>query len=261
MTKCLELRHVVPPLGLHSTPSVRFAHCALRLPGGSLRSPPLPGRHAPAEVQRRCDVDRRVLLALALRAALVAVLASLALAGCAGCASARSGDTPWVAGVGFAFHRLAHRAMHDPPRRCLRLCARSCGARPHFAPHHAWHDCPHRCGRVAFASGSVLRTTACGSGRTARRSRAAAAPLHRVPRRRFPFASPRIPAPTGRRSALVAHTPRIFDAKDERPNPCLRSKDFSFQTKGCYFNGLSFLSLPSLRSPPRSGHDPIANPA
>ena len=38
----------------------------------------------------------------------------------------------------------------------------------------------------ARASGSVLRTTACGSGRTAARSRAAAAPLRRVPRRRFP---------------------------------------------------------------------------
>ena len=41
----------------------------------------------------------------------------------------------------------------------------------------------------ASASGSVLRTTACGSGRTARRSRAAAAPLRRVPRRRFPLRS------------------------------------------------------------------------
>ena len=39
----------------------------------------------------------------------------------------------------------------------------------------------------ARASGSVLRTTACGSGRTAARSRAAAAPLRRVPRRRFPL--------------------------------------------------------------------------
>ena len=38
----------------------------------------------------------------------------------------------------------------------------------------------------ARTSGSVLRTTACGPGRTARRSRAAAASLRRVPRRRFP---------------------------------------------------------------------------
>ncbi len=39
---------------------------------------------------------------------------------------------------------------------------------------------------TAFASGSVLRTTARGSGRTVRHSSAVAAPLRRVPRRRFP---------------------------------------------------------------------------
>ncbi len=43
---------------------------------------------------------------------------------------------------------------------------------------------------IAIASGSVLRTTACGSGRTARHSIAVAAPLRRVPRRRFPLRSP-----------------------------------------------------------------------
>ena len=81
--------------------SVRFAHCALRLPGGSLRSPPLPGRHATAEVRQRRPGDRRVLLATALRAALVAVLASLALAGCAGCGQ-----------------RLGSEWRHSVPRRC-----------------------------------------------------------------------------------------------------------------------------------------------
>ena len=39
---------------------------------------------------------------------------------------------------------------------------------------------------TGFASGSVLRTTARGSGRIARHSSAVAAPLRRVPRRRFP---------------------------------------------------------------------------
>ena len=61
----------------------------------------------------------------------------------------------------------------------------------------------------ARASGSVLRTTACGSVRTAARSRAAAAPLRRVPRRRFPkprccrFGRP------DRRGGLGSHTRRI----------------------------------------------------
>ena len=52
-------------------------------------------------VRRRCDVDRRVLLATALRAALVVVLASLALAGCAGCG-----------------HRLGSSRRHFVRRRC-----------------------------------------------------------------------------------------------------------------------------------------------
>ena len=40
---------------------------------------------------------------------------------------------------------------------------------------------------TASVSGSVLRTTACGSGRFARHSVAVSAPLRRVPRRRFPL--------------------------------------------------------------------------
>ena len=58
------------------------------------------------------------------------VLASLALAGC----------------VGFAVHRLAHRAMHHPEHRRLRSCARSCGTRRHIAPHRAAQSRPHQCG-------------------------------------------------------------------------------------------------------------------
>ena len=60
----------------------------------------------------------------------------------AGIAPARFGDTPCLAGAGFAVHRLAHRAMH----RCLRSCARSCGASAHFAPHRAGQSGSHRCG-------------------------------------------------------------------------------------------------------------------
>ena len=117
--------------------------------GGSLRSPPLPGRRARGEVRPHRPPDRRGLLAPALRAALVGVLASLALAGCAGCGhrlGSVPGCTPCLAGAGFALHRLRHCAGHDPPHGCLRSCARSCGALPHFAPHRAGHSCSHDCG-------------------------------------------------------------------------------------------------------------------
>ena len=71
------------------------------MPGGSLRSPPLPVRHRRRIVRRhRCD-HRRVLLAPALRATLVADLASLALAGCAGCG-----------------HRLGLGPVHPCAARC-----------------------------------------------------------------------------------------------------------------------------------------------
>ena len=44
-------------------PPFADAHCALRLPGGSLRSPPLPGRHPCVEVRPHRPLARRVLLA------------------------------------------------------------------------------------------------------------------------------------------------------------------------------------------------------
>ena len=65
----------------------------------------------------------------------------------AGIAPARFGDTPCLAGAGFAVHRLAHSAMHHPAHRCLRSCARSCGASAHVAPHRAGQSCSHRCGQ------------------------------------------------------------------------------------------------------------------
>ena len=71
--------------------------------------------------------------------------------------SARRGSTSCVAGDGFA----AHRAR---PCTGVRTCADT----------------------SAPASVSVLRTTASGSGRIARRSRAASAPLRRLRRRRLP---------------------------------------------------------------------------
>ena len=105
----------------------------------------------------------------------------------AGLDSARRGCTPCLAGAGCASHRLRHCAVHEPPspvsplvRALLRSATRTSlrtapcsGART-------------GAGTSASASGSVLRTTACGSRRTARRSRAAAAPLRGLRPRRFP---------------------------------------------------------------------------
>ena len=129
--------------------------------GGSLRSPPVPDRHASASVRRRCAGDRRV--------------------------------------------RLAHHPSHQ----CLRSCGRSCGARPHFAPHHGGHYCPRRCGQRRLR----LRPSAAHAPRWL--------PSAGFPGVDSPFASLRIPAPTGRRSALVAHTPRAEGAV--RPWPPLPS--------------------------------------
>ena len=67
-------------------------------------------------------------------------------------------------------------------------------------------------GTAASAFGSVLRTAACGSGRTARRSRAAAAPLCGLRPRRFP---PRScctlgrPGPPGAALVLTPDAPRV----------------------------------------------------
>ena len=74
--------------------SAPFGRCALRLPGGSLRSPPLPARHARCFLRPHRPRHRHVLLATALRAALVRMLASLALAGCAGCGQRLGSSRP-----------------------------------------------------------------------------------------------------------------------------------------------------------------------
>ena len=66
---------------------------------------------------------------------------------------------------------------------------------------------------AAFAFGSVLRTTACGSRRTVRHSIAVAAPLRRLRRRRFPetWMQQDWPFRTAR-GGLGSHTRRIVDA-------------------------------------------------
>ena len=71
----------------------------------------------------------------------------------------------------------------------------------------------------------------------------------------------RLTRPLCSREGETSHTPRIFDANDECRIPCLLGRCFPSQTRGCHFNGQSFPSVPNLRSPPRSGHDPIANRA
>ena len=186
--------------------SAPFGRCALRLPGGSLRSPPLPGRRARHILQRHRSPDRRVLLAPALRAGLVAVLASLALAGCAGCGH-RSGSSRQ--------HSVRYPVPASPrtgsrTARCTR--ARTPAERDRTSLRTAPGSSARMTAGTATASGSVLRTTAHGSGRTARRSIAAAAPTGEGRRRRFPelrccrFGCPARP---GR---LCFHTPRIDDA-------------------------------------------------
>ena len=125
----------------------------------------------------------------------------VALAGCAGCGP-----------------RLAAAAPRAPP----------VSASPSTGSRTA------RCSRVrtsadttAIASGSVLRTTACGSVRTAARSRAAAAPLRRLRRRRFPelrccrFGRP------DRRGGLGSHTRRIVDAGSRLAVPWPRLADYA----------------------------------
>ena len=64
----------------------------------------------------------------------------------------------------------------------------------------------------ASAFGSVLRTTACGSVRTAAHSIAVAAPLRRLRRRRFPLRSPSDSWLFLRPAACGSHTRRIVDA-------------------------------------------------
>ena len=142
--------------------SVRFAHCALRLPGGSLT------------------------LSAACRTAAVAQRSTTSLgppprpprAG----ASRRARRRPRLARPG-RLRRL--RAL--PPARPGALRASPVPASPRTGLRTTrCTAAPTSAVTAAFAFGSVLRTTACVSLRTAGRSPAAAAPLRRLRRLRFP---------------------------------------------------------------------------
>ena len=156
------------PSRLRSLRSLR-APLARRLADAHRR---VPARRRRRSVRRHRRDHLRVLLAPALRAALVAVLASLALAGCAGCG-----------------HRL--RLGLGTARRFAR-CTRAGAPAEHARTSLRTAPCSSArtsAGTAASASGSVLRTTACGSVRTGRHSIAVAAPLRRLRRRRFPHRS------------------------------------------------------------------------
>ena len=136
-----------------------------------------------------------------LRAPLARRLA--ALTAVAGPTPSRRGSTVSSAGpprsprAGAARHARRSPRLARPGRlRRLRASPQLAAAALRASPVTASPDTGLRtapCSRVrtsadtsARASGSVLRTTACGSGRTARHSSAVAAPLRRVLRLRFP---------------------------------------------------------------------------
>ena len=155
-----------------SAPSGR---CALRLPGGSLRSPPLPGRHARGEARRLRRLDRHGprLVAAALRAPPLS-------------ASPSTGS------------RIA---------RCTRALA------PAERTRTSLRTTP--CSRVRTSAdtaagvfAAVPRTTPCSIRCTPVRSSAAAAPTSRCHRRRFPelrCSSIGRPGPPGAASGFTPH--------------------------------------------------------
>ena len=173
--------------------------------GGSLRSPPLPDRHAPAEVRRRRPGDRRVLLATGatrrarrrarlgrpgrlrrLRATPRLRVAALRASPVLASPSTGSRTTRRIAAPARA------RAPAERTRTSLRTAP---GSRVRTSADSS-----------ASAFGSVLRTTACGSARTARHSFAVAAPLRRLRRRRFPLRSSPDSWLSRRPSAVGSHT-------------------------------------------------------
>ena len=175
----------------------------------------VPGRHARRTVRRRCGGDGRVLLAPALRAALVAVLTSLALAGCAGC-----GPRPGSSWRHFVRRRCR---LRRPPARAPRDAPAGAPVSPlvrallRSAPRTSLRTAP--CGRVrtsadsaAGATAAVPRTTPCNIRCTSRRSSAAAAPTSRRRRRRFPELRCCSIGCPDRRGGLGSHTRRIDDA-------------------------------------------------
>ena len=161
--------------------SVRFAHCALRLPGGSLtlsaacwtaavaqRSttslglPPRPPRAGAARSARRRPRRARPGRLRRLRASPRARPGAL-----------RASPVP----------ASPHTGSRTPRRSARRTRA---GAPAEHARTSLRTAVRTSADSAAYASGSVLRTTACGSRRTVRHSIAVAAPLRRLRRRRFP---------------------------------------------------------------------------
>ena len=145
--------------------SIRFAHSALRLAGGSLRSPPSAG---PIRSWPRST------------------------------APAASPPCPPRHGAARRAHRGTRFARPGRLRRLRaspRLDAVALRASPvQASPRTGLRTAP--CSRArtsadtsARASGSALRATAFGAGRSARHSSAVAAPLRRLRRRRFPHRS------------------------------------------------------------------------
>ncbi len=133
---------------------------------------------------------------------------------------------PYAPRVGVARRaRLARPGRLRQLRAAPRLVAPALRASPASAsPCIALRTAPCTTGRTsagssAIAFGSVPRTTACGSARTARRSFAAAAPSRRVLRRRFP--KPRCcrfgrPDRTGAALGLTPHAPVVHRARPDR---------------------------------------------
>ena len=164
--------------------SVRFAHCALRLPGGSLRSPPSAG---PIRSWSR----------------------STASAASPPCPPRHGAARRARRGTRFARPGRLRRLRASP-----RLVAVALRASPVPAsPRTGLRTAP--CSRArtsadtsARAFGSVLRTTACGSGRGTRHSIAVAAPLRRLRRHRFPHRSCCLSVHCWTPEAVGSHTPR-----------------------------------------------------
>ena len=165
-------------------PPFADAHCALRLPGGSLRSPPSAGPTPPG-----------------LRS--TAPATSPPLPPRHG-AARRARRRPRFARPG----RL-RRLRASPRRVAVALRASPVPA----APRTGLRTTPCTGVRTsadtsARAFGSALRATACGSGRTARHSSAVAAPLRRLRRLRFPLRSAASRCLLWTPEAVGSHTPR-----------------------------------------------------
>ena len=145
---------------------------------------------------------------------------------------------PYAPRVGVARRARRSARLARPGRlRQLRAAPRTVAAALRASPvpaspRTALRTAPCTTGRTsagssAIAFGSVPRTTACGSARTARRSFAAAAPSRRVLRRRFP--EPRCPnsGRPDRTGAALGLTPHAAGCGERQARACHISPAFS----------------------------------